>query len=322
MMKVAAIVVTYNRKQLLKECLNAILNQTAEVERIIVINNASTDGTEDLFKKNGEFASNKIKCVNMDCNTGGSGGFYEGFKRASKVDADWFWIMDDDTIPNYDCLEKLLEANDSLNKNEDYNTGKRKISFFASSIFGQKGEFMNVPNVDLAQSKNGYQSYYEHLGDNMIRIKDATFVSLLINSKAVYKCGLPCRDYFIWGDDGEYTLRLTKYYGEAYLVGCSVAIHKRIGAKKLEISNFEDINRIKMYHYYIRNNIINTIFYNKDKNLFITFSKKIIQATCSIKYIFTKHGLLKILIIWKGTVEGFLQYNKFKKYILEQIKII
>lgn len=61
---------------------------------------------------------------------------------------------------------------------------------------------------------------------------------------------------------------------------------------------------------------------NKDKNLFITFSKKIIQATCSIKYIFTKHGLLKILIIWKGTVEGFLQYNKFKKYILEQIKII
>ena len=51
------------------------------------------------------------------------------------VDADWFWIMDDDTIPNYDCLEKLLEANDSLNKNEDYNTGKRKISFFASSIF-------------------------------------------------------------------------------------------------------------------------------------------------------------------------------------------
>ena len=66
MMKVAAIVVTYNRKQLLKECLNAILNQTAEVERIIVINNASTDGTEDLFKKNGEFASNKIKCVNMD----------------------------------------------------------------------------------------------------------------------------------------------------------------------------------------------------------------------------------------------------------------
>lgn len=155
MMKVAAIVVTYNRKQLLKECLNAILNQTAEVERIIVINNASTDGTEDLFKKNGEFASNKIKCVNMDCNTGGSGGFYEGFKRASKVDADWFWIMDDDTIPNYDCLEKLLEANDSLNKNEDYNTGKRKISFFASSIFGQKGEFMNVPNVDLAQSKNG-----------------------------------------------------------------------------------------------------------------------------------------------------------------------
>ena len=54
MMKVAAIVVTYNRKQLLQECLNAILNQTAEVERIIVINNASTDGTEDLFKKNCE----------------------------------------------------------------------------------------------------------------------------------------------------------------------------------------------------------------------------------------------------------------------------
>lgn len=318
--KVTAVVVTYNRKELLTECLMAILNQSIKVRKIIVINNASTDGTEKLFEKDNKFYNKDIVCVNMKENTGGSGGFFEGLKMILEEDTDWAWIMDDDTIPKIDCLERILEADRFICDQKDFAKGKRKISFYASTIFGKDGEFMNVPTIDTRPSSNGYSYFYEFLKHGLIHIMDATFVSLLIKKDAIKQCGLPCKDYFIWGDDGEYTLRLTHNYGEAYMVGASEAIHKRVGAKSLSINNFDEPERIKMYHYYVRNNIINSMFYRKDRNKFITFAKKIIQALSSIKYILKKNGFLKMVTIWRGTFEGFFQYKKFQKYIKSQLK--
>ena len=143
--KVAAVIVTFNRKKLLIECLHAILQQSVPVDKIFVINNASTDGTEKLFEAGGEFDAKKIICVNMDSNTGGSGGFYEGMKVSSSSEVDWLWIMDDDTIPTSDCLEQLLAADDFI---DDDNT-----SFYASAVFGSAGEFMNVPNIDRSEER-------------------------------------------------------------------------------------------------------------------------------------------------------------------------
>ena len=154
----------------------------------------------------------------------------------------------------------------------------------------------------------------------MLNINDATFVSLLIRADAIKKCGLPCRDYFIWGDDGEYTLRLTHNYGPAYMVGNSIAIHKRVGAKKLSINCIDQPGRIKMYHYYVRNNIVNQLYYKKDRSRAVTVIKKLLQALVSIKLLPEKYGFLKIKSVWKGTFEGLLQYKKFKKYIDEQLQ--
>lgn len=49
--KVTAVVVTYNRKTLLKECIESLLAQTYKNLDILVIDNASTDGTEGFVKK-------------------------------------------------------------------------------------------------------------------------------------------------------------------------------------------------------------------------------------------------------------------------------
>ncbi|MGN0422696.1 MAG: glycosyltransferase family 2 protein [Lachnospiraceae bacterium] len=311
--RVTAVVVTYNRKALLIECLDAILSQTVVPEKIIVINNASTDGTEKLFEAGAMYNRDTITCVNMSSNEGGSGGFYEGMRLVLEGKSDWVWIMDDDTIPALDCLEKLLRADSIVCAN------KKKASFYASTIFGTKGEFMNVPNINVEPSENGYPYFYEFLSESLLNINDATFVSLLIRTDAIKKCGLPCKDYFLWGDDGEYTLRLTHNYGPAYMVGNSVAIHKRVGAKKLSINNFNDPERIKMYHYYVRNNIINQLYYKKDRYVFITILKKMFQGISSIKLIFEKYGLMKFNAVWKGTFEGLVQYKKFKNYIDGQL---
>lgn len=156
------------------------------------------------------------------------------------------WIMDDDTIPTENCLEELLNAKSEI---------KEKISFLASSVRGINGEAMNVPKISRDQF-SAYTDWYQYLDKGIVQIVKATFVSLLINAEAVKQCGLPWKEFFIWGDDSEYTQRIIRDYGPAYMVGKSLAIHKRFSAEALSLVKEENINRIPMYFYYYRNNLI------------------------------------------------------------------
>jgi len=108
--KIAAVVVTYNRKDLLKECLDALLNQTRPLDSIILIDNASTDGTPEFLKEKGYLDNPKIDYVRLPENTGGAGGFHEGVKRGYEKGYDWLWLMDDDALPEKSSLNNLLDA--------------------------------------------------------------------------------------------------------------------------------------------------------------------------------------------------------------------
>lgn len=247
MQKIIAIVVTYNRKELLIECLNAIKKQTYPVSRIVVVDNASNDGTDKLFSNN-MFDQDLFDYQRLPQNIGGAGGFHEGFKYASQLDADWLWIMDDDTIPRDDSLEELVDDAGALKTDN--------ISFLASSVFGPENEAMNVPAISKHRSISGYPDWYFDLGKGLVKIESATFVSLLINNQAIKKIGLPVKDYFIWGDDDEYTLRLTRYFGPAFLSGKSRVLHKRAIIKTLSIQDETNKNRVSLYYYLVRNHLI------------------------------------------------------------------
>lgn len=246
MLRVHAVVVTYNRKELLRECIDAILAQTILVEKLILIDNNSTDGTHEFLKEHHYFENEIIEYKKLPENIGGAGGFYEGMKLARNYSPDWIWIMDDDTIPTETCLEELLKAKKLI---------KGKISFLASAVRGMNGEAMNVPKLTRKQFSK-YTDWYRYLNYGIVQIVKATFVSLLINTKATQKCGLPWKEFFLWGDDSEYTQRIIRDYGPAYMVGKSLAIHKRVGADELSIVKEENKNRIKLYFYYYRNNLI------------------------------------------------------------------
>lgn len=252
-MKIVAVVVTYNRKILLSECISALNNQTRKPEEIILIDNGSTDGTFDYIKEQG-LLSNSLCYHRNEKNLGGAGGFYIGMRLAYEKKADWIWIMDDDTIPEFDALENLEEALKILNTEQ--------VSYLASSVFGANGEPMNVPDIDRSSKPRQYTDWYRHLGDGIVKINRATFVSLLINRNAIKTCGLPCKDYFIWGDDTEYTIRITRNFAPAYFVGKSKVIHKRDAAKPVFIADEENPNRVKMYYYLVRNSLINTEEHN------------------------------------------------------------
>lgn len=299
-MNIIAVVVTYNRKKLLVECLDAILNQSQSVKKIMLIDNNSTDNTYEYLQQHNLLSNSKIMYKRLEKNIGGAGGFYEGIKASQNYNPDWVWIMDDDTIPTKECLKELINAQKNISED---------VSYLASSVYGENGESMNVPNINLMPSSSGYSDWYKYLSKGIVKIREATFVSILINNKAIREVGYPVKDYFIWGDDIEYTLRLNKYYGNSYFVGKSVAIHKRVITKNLSLADETNINRLKFHYYMIRNNLINKRAYYGIKECFRFLIYKQIE---SLKILFNfnvKYKFKKFITIYKG-IFTFL----FKKY--------
>ena len=141
--RVTAVVVTYNRKELLVECLQALLAQTVfdtgagcELE-ILVVDNASTDGTASSLSPLLE-REPRIHYMLLEENLGGAGGFCAGMKRAVEEGCDYVWIMDDDTIPKPQALEKLLEVVNILEESREENR-KAGFGFLSSEVLWTDG---------------------------------------------------------------------------------------------------------------------------------------------------------------------------------------
>lgn len=99
-LKVLAVVVTHNRCALLSRCLDFLARQTTPPEQILVINNASSDGTVELLEQR------RIPFVTQE-NLGSAGGWHRGIQHALDHNFDAVWLMDDDGYPAPDSLAKL-----------------------------------------------------------------------------------------------------------------------------------------------------------------------------------------------------------------------
>ena len=138
MKKIIAVVVTYNRITLLKECVYALLHQkdcTDTQLDILLVDNASDDGTKEWIEEQiahtESHDTTPIYALHLSENTGGAGGFYYGMKWAYEHGADAIWIMDDDTIPKEDALQKLWEGMAHVRKQM---APKSEIGFVSSTV--------------------------------------------------------------------------------------------------------------------------------------------------------------------------------------------
>lgn len=205
--KVVAVVVTYNRKKLLKECINALLSQTYSPLDILVIDNASTDGTDQLVA---EFTNPRVNYINTGKNLGGAGGFQFGVREAAEKNYDYLWLMDDDSIPTPEALSSLMDAASDINE----------FGFLCSKVLWKDKSIckMNIPKISL----NKKLEYFDGAPKRIIM---GTFVSFLLPLKIVQEVGLPIKEFFIWADDFEYSRRISRKY-ECYFVPKSIIIHK------------------------------------------------------------------------------------------------
>lgn len=239
MLKTAAVVVTYNRKELLGKCLRALLSQTVGCD-IYVVDNDSSDGTGEMITT--EFARPEVKYINSGANLGGAGGFQLGMERAVRDGYRYIWVMDDDTIPRHDSLEKLFRGGHALK--------------------GQWGALSSVAewtDGNICRANRQKKTIFTFASDRELRQKEPvrcemiSFVSMLIRASAVKRLGLPKGEYFIWSDDYEYSGRISKHY-PIYVITDSVVTHAMKENKKADFA-VESPERIDRYHLLYRNDV-------------------------------------------------------------------
>lgn len=191
--KVCAVIVTYNRKALLRECLKAVLSQTRPPDHVLVVDNASTDGTPEMLQE--EFP--QVEVLRLPENQGSAGGFHEGMKRAYEQGFDWLWLMDDDALPFADCLEKLFK----------YALEKR-LDGVAPLIIDTQDP--NKLSFSVQQGFRRILSVAELGGLEFIADFMNLFNGTLLRSSVISKVGLPNKELFIRGDEVDFLIRMRK----------------------------------------------------------------------------------------------------------------
>lgn len=268
MNNVLAVVVTYNRLDKLKKCLAALRSSDKRCD-VLVVDNASTDGTSDWLPN---IHDEGFSFLRSDKNVGGAGGFNIGVRESVSRGYKYVWLMDDDCMVHADSLSKLIEADEVLDGNYGW------LSSVALWTDGAPCK------MNRQKSVADFYDYAHLLKDSMLSATQATFVSLFLPTEVVRKFGLPIADFFIWGDDVEYTRRIAVRGGlRSFVVGNSVVTHemKDNNGSSLALDAPERISRYK-YAY---------------RNEGYLYRKEGVKGVC---YFFAKCGLNIARVLFKA----------------------
>ena len=197
----AIVIVTYNRLELLRQCLDKLDEQTYPIDTVVVVNNASTDGITAQYL-DGYEGILPLKVIHNDINTGGAGGFYTGIRFAHQQGYEWIFIMDDDVFADSRCIEQLMAvAHPCMIAVREYKDGKlverAAIEYNLSNPF-----YLNPKRLAVSDR-------YKNRGDMpaTIEVDNVAFEGFMINRKVIDIIGYPEPKYFIFYDDVDYALR-------------------------------------------------------------------------------------------------------------------
>lgn len=196
---VAAVIVTFNRLDKLKKVIAAVEAQSLAPSHLVIVDNASTDGTGEFLAQ--LVSSLPLEIVSLDTNTGGAGGFSAGMRRGYELGSDFVWIMDDDGYPEPPALSKLVDGIAAASSELD-----ARVPFACSVVVFTDGNIceMNNPVATWDWGRLLVK------GQQSVMVSQCSFVSVLVPRWVLEQHGLPYKEYFIWFDDAEYTIRISR----------------------------------------------------------------------------------------------------------------
>lgn len=239
--KVAIVIVTYNRQQLLKECLDCALGQTYSPFRVIVVNNASTDGTKEWLQQMAAQSGETLQVIHETENIGGAGGFYDGMKESLAIGTDWTLVIDDDAMLDSRYIERIMEAS----------VRYPSISAFSGSVLTNSKIVENHRRriIDHREAEVGIAEY-----DQDFYYDISTFCGLMVKKSLIEVTGLPIREFFYQYDDTEYCMRFHPYTAIVNVKGAFLN-HKTVlqmpgaaGSRELSLKSYYSF-RNSLYTY-------------------------------------------------------------------------
>ncbi len=287
--RIAAVVVTFNRKNLLIQCVSSLFSQTRRPDKIFIIDNNSEDGTCELFSPHGLLNTENIEYVRLNENIGGSGGFYVGMKEAHLQGFDWVWLMDDDADPYHDALE-CLEKN-TRSKGTNYGS----IAVCGNHLSWGVGDF---------RRKNVAYELWDELPD-VVETWMLPFIGFLVSEFTMDKVGYVDPHYFIAADDVEYCYRCRKHGISTMAIKKSKIKHPRAVSVAVNVLNKKigclDLNPIKRY-YDTRNRILLARKYFGFRCISETLPASLVRLYLSLIRSNDKKEQLRAF--WMGTIDG------------------
>jgi GT2 family glycosyltransferase len=292
---VVAIIVTFNRKELLINSLRTLYSQTIKPELIILIDNASSDGTEEYIYKN--LAQEELACVEyirLNQNVGGAGGFSVGIEKAIKTNCEWFLLIDDDVELEKEALENCLEYKNT------YKCMQMNRKDVEGKVFSWDQTY--IPHLNIIQKKLIDRT------EEISFVNVFCFEGLMINREVINKIGLPPSDYFLRWDDLIYGYLCSRYYNIAL-------IKKSIINRKLP---FVAHNKNKLSLYYeIRNRVWTRKIVQKIEkyNSLIKVFALILEAAFVLKYAVKEFKSLKYILkgYWEGIFHSSESQQRYTK---------
>lgn len=296
---VAAVVVTYNRCNLLMQCIQHLKASRIDPALghsldILIIDNASTDGTRQALGP--LIDARDVRYLNTGANLGGAGGFNRGIRAAVEDGYDFLWIMDDDCLPRPDALQALLFADSQLGDTYGY---------LSSVVRWTDGSIcrMNVQRHPLTRDITDFSPELQ-------QCTLASFVSLFVPARVVRQLGLPIAEFFIWTDDWEFTRRISRRY-PCYVAGKSVVTHasKNNGAGTIATDTPDRLDR---YRYIYRNDIV---LYRREGLRGMAFvAVRDLYHMAQVLAHPSGNTLQKLGIILKGNIDG-LRFHPRIEYV-------
>lgn len=219
-MRLAALIVTHNRLEALRETVRRMLAE--EVDRVLVVDTASADGTAEWLAA---AADPRLERLLLTENVGGAGGFAAGLQRimAGPAAPDWCVLIDDDARPCPGAMAAFRQAM-AASDPDDTRSGATGVVTAAVMLPDGRPSEMNRPGLNpfwhparflhtvLGGGRAGF-----HVGDAGLRpeaparfVDTASFVGFFVSRGAVRAAGPPDGDRFLYGDDVLYSLKLRR----------------------------------------------------------------------------------------------------------------
>lgn len=209
--RVYLVTVTFNRRFLLKKSLLAQTSQTLKVANLLVVDNASADGTREMLAEEGWLDRSDVELLALPENTGGAGGFAAGLKHAIDRGAEWIWMMDDDAEPHPTALEELMRiAKNPCNVYGSLAVNGADTAWLTTILESSLGEVSRADQVPACA-----------------KVQSLPFLGFLIHRDLVARIGLPDAGFFIAADDVEYCVRAQKAGADIIIAGQSRIEHPK-----------------------------------------------------------------------------------------------